>query len=112
LLCWGNHRRVAGARENSWDDDGIGGSALPIRIKEGWLEIYHDTDKNDRSCLGALLLDANEPWKVLARRKYPILEPEANYEINDFFGKVIFSCSVLAENNKIKILKIYVYKNR
>ncbi len=76
---------------------------MPIRIKEGWLEIYHDTDKNDRSCLGALLLDANEPWKVLARSKYPILEPEANYEINDFFGKVIFSCSVLAENNKIKI---------
>ena len=92
-----------GARENYWDNGRIGGSAVPFRIDEGWLEIYHGASKEDRYCLGAVLLDANEPWKVLARSKKPIIEPEEDYEIDGFFGNVIFNCGVLYEENKVKI---------
>lgn len=103
LMCWGNHRYLMGTREGYWDDGRVGGSAIPFRVKEGWLEIYHGADKNDKYCLGAVLLDANEPWKVIARCEKPFIMPEADYEINGFFGNVIFSNGVLFEDNLVKI---------
>jgi predicted GH43/DUF377 family glycosyl hydrolase len=103
LICWGNHRRLAGLRESGWEGGRIGGGAVPFRVNEGWLEIYHGADKQNRYCLGALLLDANEPWKILARSRKPILEPAAPYELQGFFGNVVFSCGVLAEGGLLKI---------
>ncbi len=103
LLCWGNHRYLMGTREGYWDNGRIGGSAVPFLIDEGWLEIYHGATKDDRYCLGAVLLDRDEPWKVIARSKKPVMEPEADYEVNGFFGKVIFCCGVLYEENKVKV---------
>ena len=103
LICWGNHRRVAGTRENFWDNGRIGGSAIPFRVEKGWLEIYHGASKDDRYCLGAMLLDKNEPWKILARSKKPVIEPETEYEMNGFFGNVIFNCGVLYADNLVKI---------
>lgn len=103
LICWGNHRFLMEAREGYWDDGRVGCSAVPFRIDEGWLEIYHGSSKSDRYCLGAVLLDANKPWKVLARSEKPIIEPETEYELNGFFGNVIFNCGVLYEDGKVKI---------
>ena len=103
LLCWGNHRHLMGLREVSWDDGRIGGGAVPFRVKEGWLEIYHGADRLNRYCLGAVLLKADEPWTIIARGEQPILEPEAAYEASGFFGGVVFSCGVLCEEDKVKI---------
>ena len=103
LICWGNHRRLAGLRESGWEGGRIGGSAVPFRVPGGWLEIYHGADRSNRYCLGALLLDEREPWKVLARSRKPILEPAADYELQGFFGNVVFSCGVLAEEGLLKI---------
>lgn len=103
LMCWGNHKRLMGLRPDSWDSQRIGGSAVPFRVKQGWVEIYHGADYSNRYCLGAVLLDADEPWKVLARTEKPILEPEAEYEVNGFFGNVIFSCGALYEDGMVKI---------
>ena len=103
LLCWGNHRLLAGQRSGGWEGGRIGGGAVPLRVAEGWLEIYHGADQNNRYCLGALLLDAQEPWKVLGRSVRPILEPEADYERQGFFGNVVFSCGVLAEEGLLKM---------
>ena len=103
LLCWGNHRLFLETREGFWDDGRVGGSAVPFRIDEGWLEIYHGAGKDNRYCLGALLLDAEEPWKVLGRSERPILEPEAEYELEGFFGNVVFNNGVLFEDGMVKI---------
>lgn len=103
LVCWGNHKRLMSARKGYWDDGRIGCSAVPFLIEEGWLEIYHGASKEDKYCLGAALLDKNEPWKVLARTKQPIIEPETEYELKGFFGNVIFNCGVLFEEGRVKI---------
>jgi beta-1,2-mannobiose phosphorylase / 1,2-beta-oligomannan phosphorylase len=103
LMSWGNHKYLIGPREGYWDDKSVGGSAIPFRVEEGWLEIYHGTDKNGMYSLGALLLDENEPWKVLKRSSKPILKPETSYEIEGFYGNVIFNCGVLYEKNIVKI---------
>lgn len=103
LHCWGNHRYLMGPRTDKWDKIKIGASAVPFRIDQGWLEIYHGVDKNNRYCLGAVLLDKEQPWKIIAKSEKPILEPQADYEVEGFFSNVVFSCGLLYEEDKLKI---------
>ncbi len=91
LTHWGNHRCVAHARPGLWDGGRVGAGASPIRTPAGWLEIYHGATKDNRYALGALLLDLDEPWRVIARSREPILAPEELYERNGFFGNVVFT---------------------
>ena len=91
LIHWGNHTCIATSRPGMWDSERIGAGAAPIRTEKGWLEIYHGVDKNYRYCLGALLLDINDPSIVLARSNEPIMEPTEIYEQTGFFGNVIFT---------------------
>lgn len=103
LLKWGNHRRVIGVRDGYWDDGRIGASAVPIRTEQGWLELYHGASRGNRYCVGALLLDLHEPWRVIARSNRPIMEPEAPFEVDGFFGNVVFPCGALADGDKLGI---------
>ena len=68
-----------------WDCARIGAGAAPIKTDRGWLEIYHGADFNHRYCLGALLLDLEDPSKVIARSEDPIMEPIAPYDRPDFW---------------------------
>jgi predicted GH43/DUF377 family glycosyl hydrolase len=101
LEHWGNHRCIARTRPGLWDSARIGAGAAPIRTSEGWLEIYHGATKENRYCLGALLLDLREPWKVLARSEKPIMEPVADYEQTGFFGNVVFTNGHLVDGDQI-----------
>ena len=103
LKCWGNHRCLMGPREGRWDEAKVGASAVPFRTERGWVEIYHGADRDNRYCLGAVLLDTDEPWKIVARAKKPVFEPQADYEVEGFFGNVVFTCGLLCEENKLKI---------
>jgi predicted GH43/DUF377 family glycosyl hydrolase len=103
LFCWGHHRHLMGLRDGRWDEARLGAGAPPVRIEDGWLEIYHGADRDNRYCLGAVLLDGDEPWRVLARTGSPVFEPEAGYERAGFFGHVVFSCGVLFEDDTLKV---------
>ena len=108
LLAWGDHRVVAAARPDSWDDAKVGGGAVPFRVKagahEGWLAIYHGVTRTPLEySLGALLLDARDPGRVVARSREPILRPEVPYERDGFFGGVVFTCGVLSEGDTVRV---------
>lgn len=103
LLHWGNHRCLAHSRPGMWDAARLGAGAAPIRTPEGWLEIYHGADSQNRYCLGALLLDLEEPWKVLARSRDPIMEPVADYERAGFFGNVVFTNGHIVEGDNLTL---------
>jgi len=103
LAHWGNHRCLAHSRPGSWDSVRVGAGAAPIRTQAGWLEIYHGADSENRYCLGALLLDATQPWKVLARSKEPIMEPLADYEQTGFFGNVVFTNGHVVDGDELII---------
>lgn len=90
-IHWGRHICIATTRPGMWDSARVGAGAAPIRTEKGWLEIYHGANKDNRYCLGALLLDLNDPTKVLARSQEPIMEPIAPYEQTGFFGNVVFT---------------------
>ena len=103
LINWGNHKFLIGPRKDSWDSKRIGGGDVPIKIDQGWLEIYHGVDNEGKYHLGALLLDKDDPSKVIARSKTPILSPEKKYEKSGFYNNVVFTCGSLFENNSIYI---------
>ncbi len=103
LLHWGNHQCVAITRHGMWDSARVGAGAAPIETSEGWLEIYHGANEDNRYCLGALLLDPNNPAKVLARSTEPIMEPVMAYEKTGFFGNVIFTNGHVLDGDKITL---------
>lgn len=106
LFHWGEQKHFCGLSKGEaggWDNGRIGGGAVPFKTDRGWVKIYHAADINDRYCLGAFLLDLNDPSIVLAKTKQPILEPEEAYEINGFFGNVVFTCGCLTQGDRVII---------
>jgi len=103
LLHWGKHVCLARTRPGMWDSARVGAGAAPIRTPDGWLEIYHGANAQNRYCLGALLLNLEEPWKVIARSADPIMEPLADYEQTGFFGNVVFTNVHLVDGDTLTI---------
>ncbi|MCC3356840.1 hypothetical protein [Bacillus sp. REN16] len=56
-----------------------------------------------KQILKSVLLDLEDPNKILAKTKEPILVPEVPYELEGFFGNVVFTCGVLFEDHIVKI---------
>jgi len=101
MTHWGEHHCILHTREGMWDCARVGAGAAPIKTDEGWLEIYHGANFDNRYCLGALLLDLNDPTKVLGRSHDPIFEPVADYEKTGFFGNVVFTNGHLVNGDEI-----------
>lgn len=104
LDTWGEHEPLALPRWEMWDEVRTGASAVPFLTSEGWLELYHGVDRSSRYSMGALLLDADDPAKVLARSRTPILSPDAPYERVGLFANTVFSCGHVAlDEDRIRL---------
>jgi beta-1,2-mannobiose phosphorylase / 1,2-beta-oligomannan phosphorylase len=103
LEHWGNHTCLALTRKNKWDSARIGAGASPIKTPDGWLVIFHGANQDSRYCLGALLLDLNDPSKVTGRSDVPVMEPVMEYEKTGFFGNVVFTNGHLVEGDTITL---------
>jgi beta-1,2-mannobiose phosphorylase / 1,2-beta-oligomannan phosphorylase len=89
-----------------WDTWVRGAGPPPIKTKLGWLLFYHAMDIRDpdRYKLGAMILDLNDPTKVLYRSRVPVLEPDMYYENNGFKSGVVYSCGAVVKDGEL-----YVY---
>ncbi|MBI2086817.1 MAG: hypothetical protein HYT69_01455 [Candidatus Zambryskibacteria bacterium] len=87
-----------------WHNRTRSAAAPPIKTPEGWLLFYHAMDRDDpgRYKLGALLLDLEDPTKVLYRSSYPILEPDEWYE-NDWKPGIIYASGAVVKGDKLFI---------
>jgi predicted GH43/DUF377 family glycosyl hydrolase len=101
LIHWGKHQHLVGIRPDSWDSGRIGAGLVPIKTEHGWLELYHGATPEHKYCMGALLLDLDDPTKVIARSQNPIMVPERDYEQKGFFGEVVFGCGGVVEDNRL-----------
>jgi len=90
-IHWGNHKCIIKTRKGFWDSKRVGAGAAPIKTDKGWLEIYHGANDKHQYCLGAFLMDLEDPSKVIARTEQPIMVPTAEYELHGFFGQVVFT---------------------
>jgi len=107
LLHWGDPRPVMRPRPGQWDSKKIGAGAPPIKTEQGWLEIYHgvrETGSGVLYRLGAVLLDLQDPSRVIGRASEAILSPIAP---EDFLGNVmnvVFTCgAILEDDGELKV---------
>ncbi len=97
LERWGNCRIVA-RPENYWENTKIGPAAPPIKTDKGWLIVYHGVFPNCNGYnygAGVMMLDLNEPWKVIGRCKDPILYVKEPYEMIGQVPNVVFPGAVI-----------------
>jgi predicted GH43/DUF377 family glycosyl hydrolase len=89
------------SRQHHWDNVVRGAGAPPLKTSLGWLQLYHALDKSDpgKYKIGAMVLDLEDPAKVLFRTNEPILAPKEWYE-NDGKPGVVYTCGavILGEN--------------
>ena len=90
-----------------WDAVRTGAGAVPFRIPEGWLELYHGVDAEGCYAMGALLLDAEDPARVIARSPEPILTPDLVYEQSGFYRNTVFSCGHVARDDGPETIRMY-----
>ncbi len=92
-LVWNNGDRILGP-EAPWELVQMGNCGSPIELEEGWLVLTHGVGAVRRYSLGAALLDKEDPRKVIARSKEPLLSPsEDNRE--GYVPNVIYTCGAL-----------------
>ena len=101
LLHWGSHQCLATTRPGSWDSGRVGAGASPIRTDRGWLAIYHGADVQPRYALGLLLMDPEDPARLIARSVEPIMTPRETYELTGFFGNVVFTNGHVVRDGRV-----------
>lgn len=100
---WGRHRCILKTRTGQWDSVRVGAGAAPVRTDLGWLEIYHGANECHQYCLGAFLMDLEDPARVIGRTRQPIMIPSAPYELSGFFGQVVFTNGHLVNGDELTI---------
>lgn len=107
LLHWGHFRPLLDPFIH-WAGFKVGPTP-PIRTEQGWLEIFHGVNKNcstTRYSLGAMLLDLENPTKILGRMNSYLLTPETEYEQSGRVPDVVFTCGAIADHDEDR-LRVY-----
>jgi predicted GH43/DUF377 family glycosyl hydrolase/glycosyltransferase involved in cell wall biosynthesis len=107
LVSWGGHRPLALPRAGMWDALRTGASAVPFRVDGGWLELYHGVDEKGRYAMGAILLDAEDPGRVISRSPAPILVAHEPYEVSGLYDNTVFSCGHVALDDSGERIRMY-----
>lgn len=100
LIRWGDLKKVMTPLEGRWDSVGIGSASPPVKTEKGWLLIYHGIDEESVYRLGVVLLDLNDPSRVIGRHPDPVLQPEEDYELRGEVREVVFGCGICEVEDK------------
>jgi len=103
IQSWaGSRDRCDNTRIGFWDNKLRGVGPPPIKTDKGWLLFYHAIDMREPSKykLGVMLLDLNDPTKILNRTRHPILIPDQPYENKGKPG-VVYACGAVVKDNTL-----------
>lgn len=103
LTRWRHNRFLAGP-EFPFEELKIGAGPAPVRVPEGWLLLHHgvtgrlergvDQQKHVNYSAGAMILDADEPWRVIRRTEEPLLSAETEEERSGIVPNVVFPTAI------------------
>lgn len=83
-----------------WGFVQLGNCGSPIETDKGWLVLTHHVGPMRRYCIGAMLLDLENPSKVIGRLTEPLLEPDDN-EREGYVPNVVYTCGALLYGDKL-----------
>ena len=100
LLQWSEIGPVIEGRFHYWDEL-IGAGPPPLKTREGWIQVYHGVAMHLCSShiyqAGVMLLDLEDPLRVLGRCPFNILEPRETYEMIGQVPNVVFPSGLIAQ---------------
>ena len=88
--------------EHPWEFIQIGNCGSPIEIDEGWIVLTHGVGPMRQYCIGAMLLDLENPSKIIARLNEPLLTPNEK-EREGYVPNVVYSCGAIIHNDELVI---------
>jgi predicted GH43/DUF377 family glycosyl hydrolase len=80
-----------------WELVQMGNCGSPIETDAGWLVLSHGVGAMRKYCIGAFLLDRDDPCKVIGRLREPLLKPNEN-EREGYVPNVVYTCGALVHN--------------
>ncbi len=100
IIHWGHHGVLHGGGAE-WETGRVGAGTPPLRVPDGWLEIYHGSRHTTtpgavgKYSTGALLLHPENPSRILRRTPESIFEPTADFERYGFVPDVVFPTGII-----------------
>ncbi|MEA1996695.1 MAG: glycosidase, partial [Gemmatimonadota bacterium] len=85
-----------------WEFIQIGNCGSPLEINEGWLVLTHGVGPMRQYFIGAMLLDLENPAKIIARLEKPLLVPQEE-EREGYVPNVVYTCGSIIHNNELII---------
>jgi predicted GH43/DUF377 family glycosyl hydrolase len=85
-----------------WEFVQIGNCGSPIETDAGWLVLSHGVGAMRKYCIGAFLLDRDEPNRVIGRLREPLITPSEN-EREGYVPNVVYSCGSLVHGRRLVI---------
>jgi predicted GH43/DUF377 family glycosyl hydrolase len=99
LAVWDGGRTIL-EPEFPWEFVQIGNCGSPIELDEGWLLLTHGVGPVRKYSIGAVLLDKEDPSKVLARSREPLVRPDPT-EREGYVPNVVYTCGAIRHGNLI-----------
>ena len=95
-----NERQVLLKPTFPWELVQLGNCGSPIETDAGWLVLSHGVGPMRQYCIGAFLLDRDDPTKVIGRLREPLLKPNQN-EREGYVPNVVYTCGALVHNGEL-----------
>lgn len=99
LLMWNDTAKLAGPAY-PWESIQIGNCGSPLEIEEGWLLLTHGVGVVRNYCIGAMLLDKDDPSRVIGRMAEPLIEP-CDDDRDGYVPNVAYSCGALVRGRML-----------
>lgn len=88
--------------ERPWEFIQVGNCGSPLETEAGWLVLTHGVGPMRQYCIGAMLLDLENPAKVIARLEEPLLTPREQ-EREGYVPNVVYTCGAIIHNDELVI---------
>lgn len=109
LLHWGGFRPLLQPNYKFWNLNKLGPTP-PIKTDRGWLDLIHGVFEPAGGAsyyIGAILMDLDEPWKVIGKTQSYLMKPELEWERSGNCDNVVFPCGVLPDYGKDEMRLYY-----
>jgi predicted GH43/DUF377 family glycosyl hydrolase len=97
-----NERQLLLTPAFPWELVQLGNCGSPIETDAGWLVLSHGVGAMRKYCIGAFLLDREDPSKVIGRLREPLIKPNEN-EREGYVPNVVYTCGFLLHNGRLII---------
>ena len=99
LYFWSNPQLLL-RPARPWEFVKIGNCGSPIETDAGWLVLTHGVGPMRKYCISAMLLDLQNPLKVIGRLAKPLLEPTVD-QTDGYVPNVVYTCGALVHNGRL-----------